>query len=145
MRLSPPNLSSNDPHTWLCRSLKSVYYVLHMTLGAHIRSVREQLRSNDRSFSVRQVARRVGIEPSYLSKIEREVVPPPSEATISRIAGELGEDSDLMLAMVGRISSDLREIILDRPKLFTDLIRQLRRAPDHELRRITREVRDGDW
>lgn len=94
---------------------------------------------------MRQVARRVGIEPSYLSKIEREVAPPPSEATIHRIAAELGEDSDLMLAMAGRISSDLREIILDRPKLFTNLIRLLKDAPDRELRRITREVRDGDW
>ena len=94
---------------------------------------------------MRQVAQRVGIEPSYLSKIEREVVPPPSEATIRRIALELGEDSDLLLAMVGKISSDLREIIVDRPMLFTDLIRHLREAPDHELRRITREVRDGDW
>lgn len=122
-----------------------VYYVLHMPLGAHIRSVREQRRAADRSFSVRQVAHRVGIEPSYLSKIEREVVPPPSEATIRRIALELGEDPDLLLAMVGKISSDLREIILDRPLLFTDLIRRLREAPDRELRRITREVRDGDW
>lgn len=116
-----------------------------MTLGAHIRSVREQRRATDRSFSVRQVAQRVGIEPSYLSKIEREVVPPPSEATIRRIARELGVDPDLLLAMVGKISSDLREIILARPMLFTDLIRKLREAPDHELRRITREVRDGDW
>lgn len=122
-----------------------VYYVLHMTLGAYIRSVREQRRATDRAFSVRQVAQRVGIEPSYLSKIEREVVPPPSEATICKIARELGEDSDLLLAMVGKISSDLREIILDRPMLFTDLIRHLREAPDHELRRITREVRDGGW
>ena len=116
-----------------------------MTLGTHIRRVREQRRVTDRSFSVRQVAQRVGIEPSYLSKIEREVVPPPSEATIRRIAQELGEDPDLLLAMVGKISSDLREIILERPKLFTGLIRHLREAPDHELRRITREVRDGDW
>ena len=116
-----------------------------MTLGAYIRSVREQRRATDRAFSVRQVAQRVGIEPSYLSKIEREVVPPPSEATICKIARELGEDSDLLLAMVGKISSDLREIILDRPMLFTDLIRHLREAPDHELRRITREVRDGGW
>ncbi len=123
----------------------SVYYVLHMTLGAHIRRVREQRRATDRSFSVRQVAQRVGIEPSYLSKVEREVVPPPSEATIRRIALELGEDSDLLLAMVGKISSDLRDIIVDRPMLFTDLIRNLRKAPDHELRRIAREVRDGDW
>ena len=122
-----------------------VYCVLHMTLGVHIRKVRERHRARDRSFSVRQVAQRVGVEPSYLSKIERNLVPPPSEATIRKIARELGENPDMLLAMAGKVSSDLHEIILDRPRLFTDLIRQLREAPDHEVLRITREVRDGDW
>ena len=54
-------------------------------------------------------------------------------------------DPDLVLARVGKISGDLREIILDRPRLFTVLIRQLREAPDDEIRRITRQVRDGEW
>jgi|GEM_PF-5965812 len=42
-----------------------------MTFGNHLRSVREGLKAEDRKFSVRQVAQRVGIEPAYLSKIER--------------------------------------------------------------------------
>ena len=122
-----------------------MYYVLHMTPGAYLRAVRERHRVRDRSFSVRQVAQRVGVEPSYLSKIERDLVPPPSEATTRRIARELGEDPDLLLAMTGKVATDLKEIILDRPRLFTDLIRGLRNAPDDEVLRITREVRDGDW
>ncbi len=32
------------------------------------------------------------MEPAYLSKIERDQVAPPSEATIRRLAGKLGED-----------------------------------------------------
>lgn len=40
------------------------------------------MRETDRSFSVRQVATRVGVQPSYLSKIERGEQPPPSETTI---------------------------------------------------------------
>ena len=39
--------------------------------GSYIREKREALRAEDRSYSLRQVAIRIGIEPSYLSKIER--------------------------------------------------------------------------
>ena len=122
-----------------------VYYVVHMTFGEFIRSVRDKRFKEDRSFSVRQVAQRIGVEPSYLSKIERDQVAPPSEATIRRLAGELGEDADLLLAMAGKVASDLRSIILQRPQLFAELLRQLRDAPDHAIESVAREIRDGDW
>ena len=88
---------------------------------------------------------RIGVEPAYLSKIERGDVAPPSEATTVKLAKELGEDSDVLLAMAGKVSSDLQETIRKRPKLFADLIRQLKQAPDHAILRIVREVREGDW
>lgn len=116
-----------------------------MTLGGHLRTVRERLRSTDKSYSVRRVAQRIGVEPAYLSKIERGRVSPPSEDTIRRIARDLGEDPDLLLAMAGKISSDLREIIVRRPRLFADLLRELREVPDHAVLRVVREIRDGDW
>ena len=124
---------------------KNVYYVVHMTLGAYIREAREKLREQDRSFSLRQVAQRINVEPAYLSKIERDQVPPPGEDTIRRLALDLGEDPDLMLAMAGKVSSDLQEIIRNRPQLFADLIRQLKEQPDKAILRIVREVRDGEW
>ena len=113
--------------------------------GPAIRERRENLRRDDRSFSVRQVARRIGIEPAYLSKIERGEVAPPSEATTVRLARELGQDPDVLLAMAGKVSADLQEIIRKRPRLFADLIRQLKEAPDHAVLRVVREVRDGVW
>lgn len=116
-----------------------------MTFGKHIRSKREELREDDRSFSVRQVAGRIGVEPAYLSKIEREDVAPPSEAKIRALAEDLGEDADVLLAMAGKVSSDLQEIIRKRPVLFAELIRQLKSTPDDALLRIARDVRDGDW
>ncbi len=122
-----------------------MYYVVHMTFGKYIRTVREKIFKEDRSYSVRQVAQRIGVEPSYLSKIERDQVAPPSEATITRLAQELGEDADLLLAMAGKVSSDLRDIILQRPQLFAELLRQLRDAPDHAIESVAREIRDGDW
>ena len=57
-----------------------------MAFGEYIREVRERRRRKDRTFSLRQVAGRVGIEPAYLSKIERGQTPPPSERTIRRLA-----------------------------------------------------------
>lgn len=115
------------------------------TFGDFIRQQREAKRTEDAAFSVRQVAARVGIEPSYLSKIERGEQPPPSEQTIAAIAHELGEDPDVLLALAGKVSSDLQAAIRKRPKLFAQLIRELRNMPDHAVLRVVREVRDGEW
>ncbi len=113
--------------------------------GPTIRAIRERLREEDRRYSVRQVAGRVGIEPAYLSKIERGEVAPPSETTTVRLARELGEDPDVMLALAGKVSADLQTVIRKRPRLFADLIRQLKEAPDEVVLRVVREVRDGNW
>jgi transcriptional regulator with XRE-family HTH domain len=80
-----------------------------------------------------------------LSKVERGEVPPPSEETIIRIARELGEDADVLLALAGKVSSELQEIIRKKPRLFADLLGQLKEVPDHAILRVVREVRDGDW
>ena len=113
--------------------------------GPTVRQIRESLRAHDRRFSLRQVAHRIGVEPAYLSKIERGVVAPPSEATTVRLAKELDEDPDVFLALAGKVSSDLQEIIRKRPRLFAQLIRELKEAPDEAVFRIVRVVRDGDW
>lgn len=113
--------------------------------GKVVRETRERLRENDRRYSVRQVAGRIDIEPAYLSKIERGEVAPPSEATTVRLARELGQDPDVMLALAGKVSTDLQAIIRKRPRLFADLIRQLKEAPDEAVLRVVREVRDGNW
>jgi len=115
------------------------------TLGSYLRQRREELRLEDRSYSVRQVADRVGIEPSYLSKVERDIGSPPAEDTLRRIAEELDLDADVVLALAGKVSEDLQAAIRRRPQLFAELIRELRDMPDHAVVRIVREVRDGEW
>jgi transcriptional regulator with XRE-family HTH domain len=110
-----------------------------------LRERRESVRQTDKAFSIRQVAQRAGIEPSYLSKIERGLEAPPSEETIVKLAQELSEDPDLLLALAGKVSSDLQEVIRKRPQLFAQLLRQLKDVPDNAVLRIVREVRDGDW
>lgn len=113
--------------------------------GEHLRSIREGLQEQDSAFSLRKVAGRVGIEPAYLSKIERGVFPPPSEEVIVKLADELGLNRDILLALGGKLASDLQATILKRPELFAELLRELREYPDHAVLRVVREVKDGRW
>jgi transcriptional regulator with XRE-family HTH domain len=115
------------------------------TFGSHIRERRERRRQDDPRFSVRQVAERIGVEPSYLSKVERDEVAPPSEEKIVALARDLSEDADVLLALAGKVSTDLQRVIRRRPELFAALIRELKNMPDHAVLRLVREVRDGNW
>ena len=47
------------------------------------------------------------VEPAHFSKVERGLVAPPSEATIIRLATDLVEDPDMLLALAGKVGSDL--------------------------------------
>ena len=57
--------------------------------GATIRTLREE-----QQISLRKFAGKVGISPTYLSKIERDEFPPPGEDTVKTIAEALGQDPD---------------------------------------------------
>ena len=115
-------------------------------LGDYLRARRADRQAKEgNAFSLRQVASRIGVEPSYLSKIERGLEVRLSEKTARALARELGEDPDALLAMAGRVSSDLQEIIRKRPQLFSQLIRELKNQPDRAVLRLVREVRDGTW
>ena len=113
--------------------------------GTFIRNRREELRKNDREFSVRKVAARIGVEPSYLSKVERGEQPPPSEAKIVALAEVLDEDPDVLLAMAGKVSGDLQAAICRRPRAFAQLIRELDDLPDETVHQVARRVREGRW
>ena len=92
------------------------------------------------------MAETVDVEPSYISKVERDLVAPPGEHTIKRIANVLEQDPDVLLAVAGEdIESDLRQAIIKRPELFSRLIRVVNEAPDDLVVRILEEVHDGKW
>jgi transcriptional regulator with XRE-family HTH domain len=118
---------------------------MNATFGTFLRERREQLRRTSGDYSIRKLAARVGFQPSYLSKVERGEVAPPSEERILALAAELGEDPDVLLALAGKVSAELQQVIRRRPQLFAQLIRELRDLPDQAVLRLVREVRDGNW
>ena len=117
-----------------------------MDFADRIRERREEFTTGFRGpFSQRQVALRVGFQPAYLSKLERGLVPPPSEEKIVRLAAELDLDPDELLALAGKVASDLQGIIRERPPLFGRLIRGLKDAPDDHIRLLADRSEQGDW
>ena len=85
----------------------------------------ERLRSlrKEAKWSQRELADRVGVDFTYLSKIENSRVEPPSETVLKKIAavfsGELGKDeielSDELITSAGKVPSDLAEMLANNP------------------------------
>jgi transcriptional regulator with XRE-family HTH domain len=110
------------------------------TFSDYLREKRQALRAENRRFSVRQVAMRVRIEPSYLSKIERGLQAPPSEKTIRALAEDLREDPDVLLALAGKVAKDVQDVIRTRPRLLAPIIRRMKELPDAAVLCLVREV-----
>lgn len=89
-----------------------------MKFGRTIRKLREE-----RGVSIAEFAKKVGMSPTYLAPIERDVFPPPAEAKVVRIAKALDQDPDEFLALAGRIASDLERVVLKHPKETAALLR----------------------
>lgn len=114
--------------------------------GSIVRSKREHLLvEKGKQFSLRQVAERVGVEPSYLSKIERNLELSPSEVLLIKLAKDLELNEIVLLAQFGKVHSDVKRVILEKPEAFTQLIKALEAAPSGAVFNLVRQVSDGDW
>ena len=95
------------------------------TLGKRIRRKREE-----KELGLREMARQLGISPTYLSRVETdEEKTPPTEKTLDGIARLLGDDADELMYLAGRVPSDLSEMI----KQDRTLPQFLRTARQHGL------------
>lgn len=116
-----------------------------MDFGEHIRRLRQRRYRVNRRYSIVKIAERVGLDPVYLDQIERGEAPPPEQEVIRRLAAELGEDADVLLALAGEVASDVHEAITRRPVLFAELIRGLGDMPDKKLAMLVRKIRNNRW
>jgi HTH-type transcriptional regulator, competence development regulator len=103
--------------------------------GATIREWREE-----KEIGLRRFAGLVGMSPTYLSKVERDEFPPPGEEKIKAIAKELGRDADELLALAGRVASDLEEIIQRKPREMATFLRAARGLTPKDIEQLTKQV-----
>ncbi|MFC1874072.1 helix-turn-helix domain-containing protein [Chloroflexota bacterium] len=80
--------------------------------GARLRELRKHA-----GLSQRDLARKVGVDFTYLSKIESGAMPPPSEKVILRIVKALNADRDELLTLAGKIPADIAQILKNRRAL----------------------------
>ncbi|MFC2021850.1 helix-turn-helix domain-containing protein [Chloroflexota bacterium] len=80
--------------------------------GARLKELREQA-----GLSQGQLADKVGVNFTYLSKIESGVMPPPSEKVILRLAEVLDADRDELITLAGKVPSDIAEMLKSRGNL----------------------------
>ena len=103
-----------------------------MKFGPHVRKLREQ-----KGFSLRRFAETIKVSPTYLSKVERGELPPPAEDKIQAIAQELGENEDELLALAGRVATELHEIIREHPREMATFLRAAKSLSPAALRKLT--------
>jgi len=65
---------------------------------------------------LREVASRVGISPGYLSDLENEKVPPPSERVIIEMAVVLDVEKGELLRAASKVDPELSEYVAQEPR-----------------------------
>jgi HTH-type transcriptional regulator, competence development regulator len=103
------------------------------SFGALVRQEREA-----KEIGLREMAKKIGVSPTYLSKVERDEFPPPAEDKVRKIAEIIGRDADELLALAGRVSSDLTEIIRQQPREMADFLRAAKGLTADNLARLAR-------
>ena len=126
------------------------------SLGSYIKERREALAAKHSGYSIRSVAKRIGIHHSYLSKLERGENAPLTEERIHALARFLGEDPEILMVLAGKISDRTTALIKSNLEAFTRFLSDLEiqtPAPGvtanqrlaqrkNELEELTRLLRD---
>jgi len=89
-----------------------------VTFGEEVRELRKRA-----GLSQRDLADRVGIDFTYLSKIENNKADPPSEDVIRKLAEELNSDPHHLIVLAGKMPSDFARTLAENP----DALQYLRR------------------
>lgn len=98
------------------------------TLGKRLRELRKEA-----GMTQREVANRVKIDFTYLSKIESGIMY-PREDVLVRLARVLGADKDELITLAGKVPSDLA------PKLKNkEIVQYLRSYNSKEIIRLLQE------
>lgn len=90
------------------------------TFGRRIRNLREKAPRT----SLRALAEVTGISRGYLCQIEKEQVPPPTDANIAKLASALGEKTATLFALAGRVTPPVVRAF----RLYPEKVERLCRA-----------------
>jgi transcriptional regulator with XRE-family HTH domain len=109
-----------------------------MTFGERIRELRKA-----KNLTLRDVAKKVRVNFTYISKIENHKLDFgefPSEELICKLAKVLEASEDELLLLAKKIPEDIKQRVLDRPDAF----RKIAKLDDEQLDRLLGEIEEDD-
>ena len=88
-----------------------------------------ELRLRNRNYvSLREFARKVGLSAAYLSRIENEKEPPPSEQIVEKLADALGADKYELYSYAGKVPTEFLETFKKNPRGMASFMRRVKEA-----------------
>ena len=78
----------------------------------------------EKNISLNKFAKMVGVSPPFISKMEVGDWNAPSEEKIIKMAEILEINKDELLALAGKVGSDLQNRVLENPSMFASLLRK---------------------
>lgn len=103
--------------------------------GATLQALRKA-----RGLTQRQLAAKLGIDFTYLSKLENNRGERPSEKLVRQLAERLGAEAEELLALAGRLPEELGELA-QANVTFARLLRRLPNMDEAELRQVYRQAK----
>ncbi len=86
----------------------------------------KELRIKHKEYSsLREFAKKVGLSPAYLSRIENEKEPPPSEGVVERLAEALGTDKYELFSYAGKVPTEFFETFKKNPRGMASFMRRV--------------------
>ena len=101
------------------------------TFGERVRELRKAKGMNQRALGAA-----IGLDFTYLSKIETGSLPPPSDAAIQRFAETLGANFEELLGLTRKVPADLSRTLAAAPIEATILVRRLKTLSSEQLRKM---------
>ena len=86
--------------------------------GQELRRLREA-----KGISQRKLGEIIGLASGYVSRIERAEFKAPSEEKIVAMAEVLGANKDHLLALSGKVSSDVMDLVKEDPEVMSEAVR----------------------
>jgi transcriptional regulator with XRE-family HTH domain len=109
-----------------------------MNFGERVRELRKA-----KNLTLRDVAAKVGINFTYLSKIENgklDFSDYPSEKLIRKLAKALSGDTDELLLLAEKVPDGIRRRVVQRPDAF----RKFASLDDKTIDKLLEELGDGE-
>lgn len=100
-------LTNNSTRSMLSSTVERAFETtMEKSFGQTLQELRRAV-----GISQRDLATKVGVDFSYISKVENDRLPPPAADTVVKICEELGVPPAELLALTGKLPSDVKETL----------------------------------